>query len=187
MYVKTLPSGSHWRHSEVLTLTLSVVPTDFLLRQESGCKPIFTQRVCCLVGPRLPLAQGPPAGRRTAKALHRARHTTEAPNRTMANDVPMDAQDGSQSLSTMLAQLMNQVNDMRADQASAREAMRTQIRVLQENVASLQGTPTTTPQSSTPPAPPRVVATPLGVAATPPAPPEVTIPPPSAPGHRGKT
>ncbi|KAK3896772.1 hypothetical protein C8A05DRAFT_20328 [Staphylotrichum tortipilum] len=81
---------------------------------------------------------------------------------------------------------MGQVKGMRADQANEREATKMQIRVLQDKVASLLGTPTTTPQSLTLPAPLEAIVTPPGVVPMPPAPPEVTIAPPSAPGQTKK-
>jgi hypothetical protein len=77
----------------------------------------------------------------------------------MPNNTPMDI-GGPQDLAGMMAQMMSQMNDMRAEQASEREAMRTQIRALQENVASLQTTPTNTPQSPTPPPLPAFTVTP---------------------------
>ena len=97
----------------------------------------------------------------------------------MTNDVPMDPEAGPLNLAQMMVQMMNQMNDMRAEQASEREAMRVQIRALQENVASLQTTPVTTPQTPTPPALP-------GVTVMPPAPPGVTVTPPSPPGQTKK-
>ncbi len=95
------------------------------------------------------------------------------------DDVPMDPQDGSQNLAQMMALMMSRMDDMRAEQASEREAMRMQIRVLQENVASLQATPVATPQTPTSPALP-------GVTAVPPAPPGVTVTPPSPPAQTKK-
>lgn len=97
----------------------------------------------------------------------------------MTNDVPMDPEAGPLNLAQMMVQMMNQMNDMRAEQASEREAMRVQIRALQENVASLQTTPVATPQTPTPPALP-------GVSVMPPAPPGVTVTPPSPPGQTKK-
>ena len=78
----------------------------------------------------------------------------------MTDDMPMEPEAEAQSLVQMMARMMSQMDDIRAEQASEREAMRVQIRVLQENVASLQATPTTIPLSPTPPALPTVTVTP---------------------------
>jgi hypothetical protein len=98
----------------------------------------------------------------------------------MTDDMPMEPEAEAQSLVQMMARMMSQMDDIRAEQASEREAMRVQIRVLQENVASLQATPTTTPLSPTPPALP----TPQGP--TIPALPTVTVTPSSPPGQTKK-
>jgi len=76
------------------------------------------------------------------------------------DDVPMNPQDGSQNLAQMMARMMTQMDDMRAEQANEREAMRVQIKALQENLASLQATPATIPQSPTLPAFPTVTVMP---------------------------
>jgi hypothetical protein len=73
----------------------------------------------------------------------------------------------------MMAHMMSQMNDMRAEQASEREGMRMQIKSLQESFASLHATPVTTP-AITPQTP------------TPPALPAVTVTPPSPPGQTKK-
>ena len=98
----------------------------------------------------------------------------------MTNDVPMEPEAESQSLVQMMARMMSQMDDIRAEQASEREAMRVQIKALQENVESLQGTPATTPQSPTPP------ALPIPLSPTPPALPTVTVTPSSPPGQTKK-
>ena len=67
----------------------------------------------------------------------------------MTNDTPIDT-GGPQDLAQIMAQMISQINDMQAEQASEREAMQVQIQALQENVASLQATPVAIPQSLTP-------------------------------------
>ncbi len=65
------------------------------------------------------------------------------------DDVLMHPQDGSRDLAKMMARMISQMDDIHAEQVSEREAIRVQIKALQENVTSLQGTPTTIPQTVT--------------------------------------
>jgi hypothetical protein len=60
----------------------------------------------------------------------------------------------------MMAQVIEQMTNIQAEQANEREANRLQIRALQENLASLHTTPTTTPGASTPLPQPELKVTP---------------------------
>jgi hypothetical protein len=60
----------------------------------------------------------------------------------------------------MMAQILDQMNEIRTEQANEKEATRLQIQALQENLASLQATPGTTPRAPTPPTLPRLTHTP---------------------------
>ena len=48
----------------------------------------------------------------------------------MTDDMPMEPEAEAQSLLQMIARIMSQIDDIRAEQASEREAMWVQIRVL---------------------------------------------------------
>lgn len=70
-------------------------------------------------------------------------------------------QGDAQQLTAMLTQMMGQINELRTEQANEREATRTQIRILQENLASLQATPSgITPQPASPTDPSQRAPTP---------------------------